>query len=484
MSLKAFLFLKFSQWKVDKEYDIHRRASYYQTKLLHQILVKNQNTLFGKEYHFDQVADYNQYQNKIPIRSYEEFLPYIEKVKLGEKRVLTKSDPEYLLLTSGTTAGSKYIPITKKGIEHQIDAALKVLCFYATNRGDADFINYKMIFLQGSPALDNSLKVPMGRLSGVVYHHVPKFFKRNKLPSYEVNIIENWQRKLEAIVEETYCEDISVLGGIPPWCLQYFEKLLTKSNKMNLKSLFPNLAMYIHGGLDFSNYEDKMKAILGKGIPSLQTFPASEGFFALQDRMEVDDMLLLLNQGVFYEFRDIMNASNELVTIADVKCNARYELIITNDSGLYRYAIGDIVEFTSLDPYRIKVVGRTSQFISAFGEHVIAYEVEKAMECASAALELKIEDYYVSADVEKKQYIWQVEFASSIDKIKILEFEARLDIELAILNKYYMHLIEGKIINQCRVLQVESGFFSQSREKSGKIGGQNKVVRLGKAILV
>lgn len=483
MSLKAILFLKFSQWKIKKEYETHRNASFYQTKFLHQILAKNQNTLFGKEYYFGQIADYSQYQKRIPIRSYEEFLPYIEKVKLGEKQVLTTSDPAYLLMTSGTTAGSKYIPITKTGIKHQIDAALKVLCFQAVNSGSAEFMDSKMIFLQGSPALDYSLNIPTGRLSGVVYHHVPKFFQRNKLPSYEANIIEDWQTKLDAIVDETYREDISILGGIPPWCLQYFEKLLEKSNSINLKSLFPNLAMYIHGGLDFSNYKDKVSKLLGENVSCLQTFPASEGFFALQDRMESDDMLLLLNQGVFYEFRTFGDNANNVLTINDVSLHKRYELIITNNSGLYRYAMGDLIEFTYLRPYRIKVVGRTSQFISAFGEHVIAYEVEKAMERASASLELKIEDYYVSADVEQKQYIWQVEFANSIDKARIIEFQNRLDVELAILNKYYHHLIAGKIINSCAIHEVDAGFFSRHREKLGKLGGQNKVVRLGNSIL-
>ena len=479
MSLKAFLFLKYSQWKKRKEYETHRKANFYQTKFLHRILNTNQDTLFGKEHHFSQIKDYDQFQKKIPIRSYEEFLPYLEKVKLGQKKVLTKSDPEYLLMTSGTTAGSKYIPITKTGIKKQIDAALKVLCFYAVHSGTAEFINYKMIFLQGSPALDYSLKVPTGRLSGVVYHHVPKFFQRNKLPSYEANIIEDWQKKLDAIVEETYREDISLLGGIPPWCLQYFERLLAKSSTFNLKSLFPHLAMYIYGGLDFTNYRDKMKTLLGDGVSCLQTFPASEGFFAFQDSLESEDMLLLLNQGVFYEFRNRQNDNDELVTIDGVQLYTRYELIITNDSGLYRYAMGDLVEFTSLDPYRIKVVGRTSQFISTFGEHVIAYEVEKAAERATISLGLKMEDYYVSADAEKRQYVWQVEFFSEDDHTRIPELEAQLDIELALLNKYYNHLIEGKIINKCTVKQVETGFFSKLREKSGKIGGQNKVIRLG-----
>ena len=313
----------------------------------------------------------------------------------------------------------------------------------------------------------------------MVYHHVPRFFQKNKLPSYEANIIDDWQTKVDQIVEETYRENISIMGGIPPWCLQYFEKLLVKSGKQNLRELYPNLTMYIYGGLDFTNYRETVIKMLGDRVSCLQTFPASEGFFALQDRIEADDMLLLLDQGIFYEFKPFFGNSTDLLTIADVQLNTHYELIITNDSGLYRYAIGDLVEFTSLMPYRIRVVGRTSQYISAFGEHVIAHEVETAMKNASAALDLKIHDFYVSADMDHRQYVWQIEWTDQKDQVDWVKFARLLDKELGLLNIYYAHLIRGQIINGCAVKLVDSGFFQRSREQSGKIGGQNKVVRLG-----
>lgn len=479
MSIKSFLFLKFAQWKVKQEYKTHRKAMYVQDHFLNSWIDHNKETLFGKEHQFHNIRNYRDYQKQVPIRKYEDFIPYIEQIKSGQSKILTSLAPSYLLMTSGTTAGSKYIPISKKGIKHQIDAAMKVLCFYAVQGNSAQFMNYKMIFLQGSPKLDDKFQIPSGRLSGVVYHHVPKFFQQNKLPRYEVNIIDDWQTKLDTIVDVTFNEDISILGGIPPWCIQYFEKLLSKTNKQTLKELYPNLAIYIHGGLDFSNYKEKTKKILGEGIHCLQTFPASEGFFAIQDELNADDMLLLLNQGIFYEFRLLNQDSADILTINEVSLHTRYELIITNNSGLYRYAIGDIVEFTSLSPYRLKVVGRTSQFISAFGEHVIAYEVETAMVNATKALQIEIEDYYVSASIERRQYHWQVEFFNSVDQAKINELGVRIDIELAMLNKYYDHLIKGKIINPCRIQQVESTFFTRIRKKSGKLGGQNKVVRLG-----
>lgn len=480
MSIKSFLFLKFAQWKVKQEYKTHRKAMNVQEHFLNSWIDHNKETLFGKEHQFHNIRNYKDYQKQVPIRKYEDFIPYIEQIKSGQSKILTSLAPSYLLMTSGTTAGSKYIPISKKGIRHQINAAMKVLCFYAVQGNSAQFMNYKMIFLQGSPKLDDKFQIPSGRLSGVVYHHVPKFFQQNKLPRYEVNIIDDWQAKLDTIVDETFNEDISILGGIPPWCIQYFEKLLSKSNKQTLKELYPNLAIYIHGGLDFSNYKEKTKKILGEGIHCLQTFPASEGFFAMQDELNANDMLLLLNQGIFYEFRLLNQDSADILTINEVSLHTRYELIITNNSGLYRYAIGDLVEFTSLSPYRLKVVGRTSQFISAFGEHVIAYEVETAMVNATKALQIEIEDYYVSASIERRQYHWQIELKKT--DINADKLAAQLDSELSRLNIYYAHLINGNIINPCTIELVEKGFFYRKQLIMGKLGGQNKIVKLGQML--
>ena len=485
MSLKSFLFLKFAQWKVKQEFKTHRKAMDVQEHFLNSWIDHNKETLFGKEHQFHNIRNYKDYQKQVPIRKYEDFIPYIEQIKSGQSKILTSLAPCYLLMTSGTTAGSKYIPISIKGIRHQIDAAMKVLCFYASHRNSAEFMNYKMIFLQGSPELDNKFNIPSGRLSGVVYHHVPKFFQRNKLPSYPTNIIANWQEKLSKIVDETKHEDISILGGIPPWCIQYYEQLLISSGKSQLKDLFPHLEIYIHGGLDFSNYKEHTERLLGKGVSCLQTFPASEGFFAVQDCLNADDLLLLLDQGIFYEFRPQNdNIQKEVITLNEVELGQRYELIITNNSGFYRYSIGDLIEITSIEPYRIRVVGRTSQFISAFGEHVIAYEIEKTMEKAMSHFKLNIEDYFVSPNIAEKLYEWRIELPKEMDKNVLLTLSAFLDTELSALNKYYDHLIRGEIINNCRIIPIEKGTFKRRRVEIGKEGGQNKVVRLGQDSLL
>lgn len=480
MSIKSWLFQLYAGVLVRKEYALNQKADKVQAKILNKIISKNKLTIFGKEHGFNLITTYEQYSQSVPTRSYEDILPYIEEVKAGQSNVLTSRKPLYLLMTSGTTAGTKYIPISKSGIRHQINAAMKLLCFYSHNQGNANFMNFKMIFLQGSPALNFEFSIPTARLSGVVYHHIPRLFQRNKLPKYETNIIENWQEKVDKIVEETMDKDISILGGIPPWCIQYFEKLITKSNTNNLKSLFPNLSIYIYGGLDFSSYKSKMTELLGNDVTCLQTFPASEGFFGIQDLSNSDEMLLLVDQGIYYEFLAQEVASNsdlEVINLSKVKLGVSYELIITNESGLYRYRMGDLVQFTSLSPYRLKVVGRTSQFISAFGEHVIGYEIEKVMKATIDKFQLYIEDYHVCPDIALKQYVWYVEWVNTEPKNKI-EMENYLDQSLAEVNKYYAHLIHGKIINTCKIISLSQGQFAHTRSKLGKEGGQNKVIRL------
>jgi hypothetical protein len=480
MSLKSWFFHIYSRWIVDREYSYQYNAIDIQFKILQSLIEKNKSTEFGIEHNFATLKNYADFSTKIKPRFYEDFIPYIEKIKKGELNILATKSPLYLLMTSGTTAGTKYIPISKSGIKNQINAAMKLLCFHSFHQGYADFMDYKMIFLQGSPELNYEYAIPTGRLSGVVYHHIPRFFQRNKLPSYTTNIIANWQEKVDKIVDETITEDISILGGIPPWCIQYFEKLILQSKAKNLKSLFPNLTIYIYGGLDFNSYREKMKQLLGTNVSCLQTFPASEGFFGIQDMPYSDDLLLLVNQGIFYEFisqAEIEKEIPESLTLKDISLNTPYELMVTTDSGLWRYRMGDLVQFTSFSPYRLRVVGRTSQFISAFGEHVIGSEIEKVMQAAILEFNLDIEDYHVCPNVEEKHYEWYIELNEKM-KIKNEQLIDFLDLNLSNLNKYYAHLLNGQIINSCKIILLKNGSFADLRGKQGKEGGQNKVIRL------
>lgn len=478
--MKSLLFFLYSKFVVKREYGYHPKASQIQNDFLLETIRKSISSCYGKDLGYSEITSIQDYKLKVPLVHYEDILSYINRIKEGEEHVLSNSPAQYLLLTSGTSAGTKYIPISKSGISHQIKAALKLLCFYAIGKGDAKFIRGKMLFLQGNPLLDFTYKIPSGRLSGVVYHHVPKFFQRNKLPRYEINIIEDWQKKINRIAEECSEEDVSVFGGIPPWCLQFFELICDKNRSPNLKSIFPNLALYIYGGVDFSSYRASLQNVLSDQVDMMQTFPASEGFFALQDKLIGEDMLLLLNQGIFYEFipfNQIDFDTPETILLDEISLGENYELVITNDSGLWRYRMGDLVQFTSKNPYRLIVTGRTSQFISAFGEHVIGYEIESAMNSAILKFDLKIEDYHVYPAIEKKQYVWCIEWRESSPRA-LNELIAWLDEELCKMNKYYRELIEGKILLPCKIVSLPQGTFEDYRIRIGKNGGQNKIVRL------
>ena len=448
-----------------------------QKKTLSKIIQNLNGTQYQKAFSEDLIKKSEDFFSKIPVSDYENLQPFIEKILNGEQNVFCQNSIKYMLLSSGTTSGAKYIPITKEGISCQIRGAKLVLILYALYKKNASFVKYFMIFLQGSPKLDAQNAIPAGRLSGVVYLEVPSFFQKNKLPSYEVNIIEDWISKIYAIVEETKNKDISIIGGIPPWCIQYFEALLKATNADSLKSIYPNLELYIHGGVDFMPYRTKIKKLLGKEVDCLDTFPASEGFFAIQDHPLAKDMLLLTDNGIFYEFRE--NGQSEVITLEDVRMNVVYELIISNLSGFYRYTMGDLIRFTSVSPYRIQVVGRTQHFISAFGEHVIAHHIETTMSNFLDFSNLDIIDFHVCPDVSNKQYLWFIE-AELKEELEMNKeaYETFLDLELSKINSYYQHLIEGQIIQRCRIVWLQLGSFETYRIKNQKLGAQNKVVHL------
>lgn len=479
MSLKSYFFKILAQIVVSRELKKAKNGCHYQQEWFKRLIQTNKNTVFGREHTFHSIDSYEEFKKNIPLRTYESFESYIEEIKEGRKNILSSDVPLYLLKTSGTTSGAKYIPITNNGIKHQITAVRNLLCFYSYHTGDYDFVSYKMLFLQGSPELSYEFKIPTARLSGVVYHHVPKFFQKNKLPSYQTNIVSDWPKKIALISEECIENNISVLGGIPPWCLQLFENILAQTHTKDLKSYFKNLTLYIYGGVNFDSYETSIKKLIGNQVTILETYPASEGFFGFQDNPKFKDLLLLIDHGIFYEwipFSDIHATHPNIYPLSDVKKEETYEMVISTESGLWRYRTGDLVSFTNIEPYKIKVVGRTCHFISAFGEHIIAKEVEQAIATAIATLGIKIKDFFVSPNVESKRYEWRIEWIEKPENLS--ELEASLDASLSSQNVYYKHLIEGSIIQSCRILTMNHGTFESYRKQNQKIGEQNKVVRL------
>jgi len=478
-SLLARPFAGFIYNKVKKE----MASAVEDQKSIRQYLIKSaQHTVFGKDHGFDNIKTYEDFKRQIPVRDYEALRPYVEKVKEGKQNILWKGKPLYFAKTSGTTSGAKYIPISKESISNHINTARNALLCYIAQTGKADFTGGKMIFLSGSPELDRIGGVPSGRLSGIVNHHVPPYLRTNQLPKYETNCIEDWETKLDKIVEETSAKDMTLISGIPPWVQMYFDRLIAKHGK-KVGEIFPNFSLLVYGGVNFEPYKQKLFESIGKTIDSIELFPASEGFFAFQDTQTEKGMLLNTNSGIFYEFipaDEYGEPAARRLSLEQVELDQNYALIISNNAGLWAYDIGDMVRFVSLDPYRIVVAGRTKHFISAFGEHVIGEEVDHALQAAAADCGAKVTEFTVAPMVvqgEGKSYHeWLVEFESMPADLEKLALT--IDNYLRKKNTYYDDLIAGGILQTLKITPVHKDGFINYMRSVGKLGGQNKLPRL------
>lgn len=454
-----------------------------QKRVFEQLLKKAADTEFGKDHGFKNISGYREFAARVPVRDYEELKPYVEKVVAGEKDILWPGKPIYFAKTSGTTSGAKYIPLTKESMPTHIDAARNSILCYINETGKADFVDGKMIFLQGSPELDEKNGIKLGRLSGIAAHYVPGYLQRNRMPSWKTNTIEDWETKVEAIVDETVREDMTVISGIPSWVQMYFERLQARTGK-KVGEIFPNFNLFIYGGVNFEPYRAKFESLIGRKVDSIELFPASEGFFAFQDRQDEKGMLLLLDSGIFYEFikaDEFYSENPQRYTIGEVEVGVNYVMIISTTAGLWAYNLGDTVQFTSLAPYRVIVSGRIKHFISAFGEHVIAKEVEQAMQEATAGTSVKITEFTVAPQITPEgdqlpYHEWFIEFEE--EPADLDTFAAALDKSLQQQNSYYLDLIEGKILQQLKISTVATNGFQQYMKSIGKLGGQNKLPRL------
>ena len=454
-----------------------------QQKTFDQLIAKARNTGFGREHGFSEIKKYSDFASRVPVRDYEALKTYVNRILDGEPDVLWPGKPLYFAKTSGTTSGAKYIPITKESIKEQVLASRNAILNYIHKTGNVSFVNGKMIFLQGSPVLQEKNGVKIGRLSGISAHYIPKYLQKNRLPSWETNCIEDWETKVDRIVEETVTEDMTVIAGIPSWVQMYFEKLKLRENKP-VGIIFPNFQLFIYGGVNYEPYRSKFETLTGRKIDSIELFPASEGFFAYQDDFGDRGLLLLLQTGIFYEFilaDSFFDESPKRLTIGEVALGVNYAMVISSNAGLWGYNLGDTVQFTSLNPYRVIVTGRIKHFISAFGEHVIAKEVEYAMEEAIGQTGASVNEFTVAPQIqvldgELPYHEWFVEFDKAPEDMA--EFRRILDKSLQNQNSYYLDLIEGKILQPLRLTQIEKGGFQQYMKSIGKLGGQNKVKRL------
>lgn len=474
---KPFAHCIYNKIKKGKETAVEDQEAIF--KLLIQSAV---NTQFGKEHRFSSIQSYQNFSSLVPIRDYEQFLPYIQKIKEGSENILWKGKPIYFAKTSGTTSGIKYIPITKDSIANHINTARNALLCYMVESGNYNFANGKMIFLSGSPELERVGGIATGRLSGIVNHHIPKYLRANQLPSFETNCIDDWETKLDKIVEETLHQNMTLISGIPPWMQMYFDRLKSKTGK-TIAELFPNFSVMVQGGVNFEPYKAKLFETIGKKIDYIELFPASEGFFAFQDNYRQEGLLLNTNSGIFFEFVPIAEIFNEHPTrlsLKDIKIGENYALIISSNAGLWAYNIGDTVKFISTNPYRLIVTGRIKHFISAFGEHVISEEVEYALLKAAAEENIKIIEFTVAPNISttegKSFHEWFIEFENYPVDMDI--FIEKVDANLRSKNVYYDDLITGNILEKLQIRIVKKNGFIDYMRSIGKLGGQNKVPRL------
>lgn len=463
---------------------LRKNAVQIQDQIFHQLIKTGIKTAFGKDYQFEKIKTYEDFKKYVPIQDYEGLKPYIDRVVDGEENVLWPGKPAYLAKTSGTTSGVKYIPISKNSMPEHIRAARNALLNYIHETGNASFTYGKMIFLQGSPKLQTKAGIFVGRLSGIVAHHVPKYLLKNRMPSDFVNQIEDWEAKVDAIVDETISENMTLISGIPPWCQMYFDRLSEKAGGKKIKDIFPNFKLFVYGGVNYQPYRSKIEETIGFPIDSIEIYPASEGFIAYQDSQKSNDLLLLADAGMFFEFVPTETYFDEKpirLSLKEVEPEKNYALILNTNAGLWGYSLGDTVKFTSVNPYKIVVTGRIKHFISAFGEHVIGEEVEHALMQVAKEEGVEIIEFTVAPQVnpsagELPFHEWFVEFGKLPEDVTA--FSKKVDVMLQQKNIYYSDLIKGKTLQSLKIRPLKKNAFINFMRKQGKLGGQNKVPRL------
>ncbi|MFI8377806.1 GH3 auxin-responsive promoter family protein [Leeuwenhoekiella sp. NPDC079379] len=482
MSIKSFGAKLFAKHIVSKTEAWSSTPEATQLKVFKYLIKNASQTQFGRDHNFQTIKNYSDYVKQVPVRDYEELKVYVDKVVAGNPNILWPGKPQYFAKTSGTTSGAKYIPITAESMPMHTNAARDAILHYIAETGNRSFVDKKMIFLQGSPELQEKNGIQTGRLSGIVAHYVPGYLQKNRMPSWETNCIEDWETKVDAIVEETSKEDMSIISGIPSWVQMYFERLNAKTGK-KVGELFPNFNLFIYGGVNYEPYRKKFENLIGRRVDSIELYPASEGFFAFQDSQKEKGMLLLLDSGIFYEFIEAASFFDEnpdRLTIGQVETGVNYVMIISTTAGLWGYNVGDTIMFTSTKPYRIVVSGRIKHFISAFGEHVIGKEVEEALASTATSFKAQVSEFTVAPQINPEAGLpfheWFIEFDKEPEDFEA--FAKAIDQALQEQNSYYKDLITGKVLETLKIKVVPKGGFNTYMKSKGKLGGQNKLPRL------
>lgn len=466
---------RFNAWEKD--------AVSLQQKVFEHLISQAGQTLFGRDHDFGTIKSMADFQNRVPLRDYEGMKPYVERIIRGESDVLWPGRPIYFAKTSGTTSGSKFIPITRDSMPNHINSARQALLMYILKTGSSQFLKGKYIFISGSPELDKTGDILSGRLSGIVHHHVPSYLNKKKLPSYPTNCISDWEKKLDKIIEETLPQKMSLISGIPPWLEMYFERLLKRTGAKTVLDVFPHFSLLVHGGVNFNHYSGKLFQLIGREIDTLETYPASEGFIAFQDAFPDQGLLLIPDSGIFYEFvpaDQFYDDNPPRMSLSEVETDVNYAIILNTNAGLWGYVLGDTVRFLSTNPYRLRVSGRLSQFTSAFGEHVIGEEAEKAISAAVRQTEAVVTEFTLAPMPDNPDGLpchqWFIEFNKEPADMNV--FARILDEHMQQQNAYYRDLVLGNILQPAMVVPVPQNTFRNYMKSRGKLGGQNKVPHL------
>jgi len=462
-----------------------------QERLLLDLCRKAARTRFGREHGFAGVRSVREFQDNVPLRTYLEFKPYWDTLLEGETDVTWPGRIERFALTSGTTAGNKYIPLSDEGVRSQRRAGRDIVNFYLEQSGDTALFGGKFLFLGGSTEL---VRLPSGALagdlSGIMACRMPRYANLFRLPSPSIALMGDWEKKLDAMAEEAERSDVRGVSGTPSWVFCLFEQVMERRRARGrsvetVADVWPEFRLLVHGGVNYEPYRESMRHLLGKAVHALEVYPASEGFIGIQDRLDANDMLLMMDTGLFYEFvprEEIASDAPRRFTVADVETGVDYAIVLSTNSGLWGYVLGDTVRFTSLRPHRLRVTGRIAHFLSAFGEHLISEEVEAAVAGACRTAGAEIRDFHVAPiypdqNTPRPAHQWFVEFVKP--PADEHEFIAEVDRRLQRRNDDYAAHRQGDAGMSAPLLTtVPKGGFRRAMKRIGKLGGQNKVPRL------
>ncbi len=484
------LFNKVVSWMLKKR--IHQIELFIkyphdvQSEVLKKLITQSKDTLIGKEYDFKSINNYNDFSKRIPARTYEEFFAYINKTIKGEQNVFWNENIKWFAQSSGTTnSKSKFIPVSNSALENcHFKAGKDMLCLYINNNENSSIFSGKSLRLGGSRKIYENNNNYFGDLSAILIDNLPLWAEIISTPNNSISLMDKWDEKIEAIIEGTLNEDVRSLAGVPSWMLTLLNKLLEKTGKTYIDEIWSNLEVYFHGGVSFNPYKNEFKNIISNNeFKFYEIYNASEGFFAIQDSNDKNDLLLMLDYGIFYEFIEINEKDNneKIIDLSSVELGLNYEILITTNSGLWRYKIGDTVKFTSLNPYRIIVSGRTKHFINAFGEEVIIDNVENALEEVIKIHQCKIIDYTVAPKFmksgKKGKHEWIIEFSKEPNNIK--QFIIDIDTYIQKVNsdykaKRYLNIT----LDIPKIYVARENLFYDWLKRKNKVGGQNKIPRL------